>query len=65
MGKDGIHPNPSSAKIEDTIKLLNIELDRRHLQVGLALIPIIMNSGGAPTTESTGVAQRKLNHRIY
>jgi len=42
-GQDGIHPNLSPAKIDDTIELLNIELDRRHLHIDFALIPIVEN----------------------
>jgi len=38
---DGVHPNLPPAKIDDTIELLNIKLDRRHLHVDLALIPML------------------------
>ena len=41
LGQDNVHPNLSPAEIDDTIELLNIELDRRHLQVDLALILIV------------------------
>ena len=38
---DGIHLNLPSPEIDDIIELLNIELDRRHLYVDLALISIV------------------------
>jgi len=40
-GSNGVHPNLPPAEIDDTIKLLNIELDCRHLHVDLTLIPIV------------------------
>jgi len=63
MGKDGVHPNLSSAEIDDTIELLNIELDCRHLQVNIAIIPIVVISREAPTTGSIAAAQQKLTTR--
>ena len=43
LGQD-VHPNLSPAEIDDTIELLNIKLDRRHLHIDLALIPIVMDN---------------------
>ena len=44
LSKDGVHPNLPPAEINDTTELMNIELDRIHLQVDLALILIFVNS---------------------
>jgi len=41
LGQDGVYPNLPHAEIDDTIKLLNIELDCRHLHVALSLMPIV------------------------
>ena len=41
MSQDDIHTNLLPTEIDDTIELLNIELDRRHLHVDLTLIPIV------------------------
>ena len=58
--KDGIHPNLPSAEIDDAIELLNIEFDRRYLQVDLALILIIVIFGeDVSMTGSIGAAQQK------
>jgi len=76
LGKDNVHPNLLSAEIDDTIKLLNIELDRRHLHVDLALIPMIENNSlyalilivvnsGRPHDRINWGGAVKTNHRIY
>jgi len=42
LGQDGVHPNLLPVEIDDTIEILNIKLDRKHLYVDLTLILIIV-----------------------
>jgi len=63
-GKDDFHPNLPLVEINDTIELLNIELDRRYLHVDLALIPIVVNSG-RPHDRIDWGSVAETNHRIY
>jgi len=38
---DGVYPNLSPTAIDDTIELLNIELDCRHLYIDMTLTLIV------------------------